>query len=124
MNPSQTNIVDKLALQVDSFHEGFEILSESKSINEMAKQFATLLRGNFMVSDVNLFYKEVSDSTWQMMYGKREKNIECLITNDSNRMQIEYELNEDVKACANLPLFDKSVFVVTVGSKLDKTDFT
>ncbi|MFB3056650.1 MAG: hypothetical protein ACE1ZQ_05750, partial [Ignavibacteriaceae bacterium] len=67
MDPSQTNIVEKLALQVDSFQEGFEILSESKSINEMAKQFATLLRGNFLVTDVNLFYKTASDSTWKMM---------------------------------------------------------
>ena len=77
-----------------------------------------------MVSDVNLFYKEVSDSTWQMMYGKREKNIECMITNKSNRMQIEYDLNEDVKACANLPLIDNSVIGITVGAKLDKSDFT
>ena len=98
MDPSQTNIVDKLALQVDSFQEGFEILSESKSINEMAKQFATLLRGNFLVTDVNLFYKKVSDSTWQIMYGKKEKNTECLITNNSSRLQIEYDLNEDVES--------------------------
>ena len=124
MDPSQTNIVDKLALQVDSFQEGFEILSESKSINEMAKQFATLLRGNFLVTDVNLFYKNKSDSTWEMMYGKKEKNKECLITNNSNRMQIEYDLNEDVQACANLPLIDNSVFGITVGAKLDKSDFT
>ena len=124
MNPSQTNIVDKLALQVDSFQEGFEILSESKSINEMAKHFATLLRGNFLVTDVNLFYKKDSDATWKMMYGKKEKNTECLITNNGNRMQIEYDLNEDVKVCANLPLIDNSVFGITVGAKLDKSDFT
>ncbi len=48
---THSNIVDKLSLQVDSFQEGFEILSESKSINEMAKQFAILLRGNFLVTD-------------------------------------------------------------------------
>ena len=124
MDPSQTNIVDKLALQVDSFQEGFEILSESKSINEMAKQFATLLRGNFLVTDVNLFYKNKSDSTWKIMYGKKEINTECLITNSSKRMQIEYELNEDVKVCANLPLIDNSVLGITVGAKLDKSDFT
>ncbi len=124
MDPSQTNIVEKLALQVDSFQEGFEILSESKSINDMAKQFATLLRGNFLVTDVNLFYKTASDSTWKMMYGKKEKNTDCLITNNSNRMQLEYDLNEDVKACANLPLVDKSVFGITIGTKLDKSDFT
>ncbi|MCH7724791.1 MAG: hypothetical protein IIC76_15850 [Bacteroidetes bacterium] len=124
MNTTHSNIVEKLALQVDSFQEGFEILSESKSINEMAKQFAVLLRGNFLVTDVNLFYKKVSDSAWQMMYGKKEKNTECLITNNSSRMQIEYDLNEDVKACANLPLIDNSVFGITVGAKLDKSDFT
>jgi hypothetical protein len=124
LDPSQSNIVDKLSLQVDSFHEGFEILSESKSINEMAKQFATLLRGNFLVTDVNLFYKKDSDLSWKMMYGKKEKNTECLITNNSNRMQIEYDLNEDVKACANLPLVDKSVMGITIGAKLDKSNFT
>ena len=124
MNTTHSNIVEKLALQVDSFQEGFEILSESKSINEMAKQFAVLLRGNFLVTDVNLFYKKISDSTWEMMYGKKEKNTECLITNNSSRMQIEYDLNEDVKACANLPLIDNSVFGITVGAKLDKSDFT
>jgi len=124
LNPSQTNIVDKLALQVDSFQEGFEILSESKSIKEMTKHFATLLRGNFLVTDVNLFYKKAIDSTWQMLYGKREKNIECLITNKSKRMQIEYDLNENVKACANLPLVDNSAFGITVGTKLDKTAYT
>jgi sigma-B regulation protein RsbU (phosphoserine phosphatase) len=124
LDPTQTNIVDKLALQVDSFHEGFKILSESKSINEMAKQFASLVRGNFLVTDVNLFYKEDSDSSWQMMYGKREKNIECMITNNSKRMQIEYELNEDVKACVNLPLVDNCAFGITIGAKLDKSEFT
>jgi serine phosphatase RsbU (regulator of sigma subunit) len=124
LDPSQTNIVEKLALQVDSFQEGFEILSESKSINEMGKQFATLLRGNFLITDVNLFYKKVSDSNWKKMYGKKEKNSECLVTSSSSRMQIEYDLNEDVKACANLPLVDNSVFGITVGAKLDKSDFT
>ncbi|MCW9066012.1 MAG: hypothetical protein OQJ78_06905, partial [Ignavibacteriaceae bacterium] len=124
MDSSQTNIVEKLALQVDSFHEGFVLLSESKTINEMAKQFATLLRGNFLVTDVNLFYTKGADSTWQMMYGKQEKNIECLITNNTKRMQIEYELNEDVKACANLPLIDNCAFGITVGAKLDKSEFT
>jgi len=124
LNAVPSNIVDKLALQVDSFQEGFEILSVSKSVNEMAKQFATLLRGNFLVTDVNLFYKKVSDSTWKMMYGKKEKNTECLITNSSSRMQIEYELNEDVRACVNLPLVDKSVMGITIGAKLDKSDFT
>lgn len=124
MGPKQINIVEKLALQVDSFHEGFIILSESKTIEEMAKQFATLLRGNFLVTDVNLFYKNAPVSKWQMMFGKREENVECMIANKTKRMQIEYDLDEYVKACANLPLVDNCTFGITVGAKLDKTEFT
>jgi len=62
--------------------------------------------------------------SWKMMYGKNEKNREYLLTINNNRMQIEYDLNEDVKACVNLPLVDKSVMGITVGAKLDKSDFT
>lgn len=124
MSYAHSNIVDKLALQVDSFHEGFEILSESKSINEMAKQFASLIRGNFLVTDVNFFYKETSQSQWSLLYGKKEINSECMISNTSNRMKIKYDLNYDVKVCVNLPLIDKSVFGITIGVKLDKSDFT
>ncbi len=124
MSTTNSNIVDKLSLQVDSFQEGFEILSESKSINEMAKQFATLLRGNFLVTDVNLFYKNVSNSTWEMIYGNKENYTKWMIVNNSSSMQIEYDLNEDVKACVNLPLVDKSVMGITIGAKLDKSDFT
>ncbi|RKY91327.1 MAG: hypothetical protein DRQ01_07880, partial [Ignavibacteriae bacterium] len=124
MNAVHSNIVDKLALQVDSFQEGFEILSESKSINEMAKQFANLLRGNFLVADVNLFYKTSTENKWEILYGKNEKHVDYLKSNDTSRMEIVYDLNDNVKACANLPLVDKSIMGITIGAKLDKSDFT
>ena len=124
MKTADSNIVDKLALQVDSFQEGFQILSESKTINDMAKSFARLLQGNFMVSDVNIFYKKPSGENWQIMHGRKEDNYSCIIESQSEQLQTYYNVRDDVYVCVVLPLIDKSTFGITVGGKLDKSEFS
>ncbi|UCH66265.1 MAG: SpoIIE family protein phosphatase, partial [Ignavibacterium sp.] len=124
MNEVKTNIVDKLALQVDSFQEGFEILSKSKSIEEMGKQFATLLRGNFLVSDINIFHKKVSDSEWKIIHGINKEKSENFESIDEDKLQINYNGNSGNSVCIIKPLIDNSIIGITVGAKLDKTGFT
>ena len=51
-------LVEKLSLQVNSFQEGFKILSDSKNLKEIGEKFLHLLRGNLLLIDVNLFYKK------------------------------------------------------------------
>ena len=51
-------LLDKLFLQLESFQEGFNILSNSKNLEEIGKNFVHLLRGNILVVDINLYYKE------------------------------------------------------------------
>ena len=50
-------LIEKLSFQVDSFQEGFKILSESRNLNELAKSFCHIPRGSLMVSYVNLYFK-------------------------------------------------------------------
>lgn len=120
----KTNIVDKLALQVDSFQEGFQLLSESRTVNDMGKSFARLLQGNFLVSDVNIFYKKYIDEKWKLVHGKKDDNYSCLIESKNDKLQTYFDIKEDVKVCVILPLIDKSLFGITIGGKLDNSDFS
>lgn len=52
------NLVEKLSLQVESFQEGFEILSKSFSFDEMIKNFIHLIRGNFIVTNIYAYHKK------------------------------------------------------------------
>ena len=89
----------------------------------MAKQFAALLRGNFLVAVVNVFYKVNTDAVWELMYGSKNKNCKYLTDQNTDRMQIEYFTNAEANVCVILPLIDKSVYGITISAKLDKSDF-
>jgi serine phosphatase RsbU (regulator of sigma subunit) len=121
---TNTNIVEKLALQVDSFQEGFQLLSESRTVNDMAKSFARLLQGNFLVSDVNIFYKQNLNAEWKIIHGNKDDNYSCLIDSKNDQLQTYFDVKEDVKICVILPLIDKAIFGITVGEKLNKSDFS
>ena len=120
----ESNIVDKLALQVDSFQEGFQILSGSKSLKEMAEQFVVLLRGNFLVTKVNVFYKQSIDAEWETLQAKNDYKPKQIDNCDHSRMQLSYDLSASTKICVNLPLVDKSFIGITIGNKLDRSEFS
>ena len=124
MNKIKSNIVDKLALQVDSFQEGFEILSRSKSIQEMGKRFAALLRGNFLVSEIDIFHRFKSNDEWKFIYGNNKSNSESFNIINEDKLQISYNDNSDVGVCIIKPLIDKSIIGITIGVRLDKTEFS
>jgi sigma-B regulation protein RsbU (phosphoserine phosphatase) len=124
LNTIKSNIVDKLALQVDSFQEGFEILSRSKSVGEIGKQFATLLRGNFLVSDIDIFHKIKSNDEWKLIYGNDTSRAESFENIDEDKLHISYNDNSDNSVCIVKPLIDNSILGVTIGAKLDKTEFS
>ena len=124
MNTIKSNIVDKLALQVDSFQEGFEILSKSKSVAEIGKQFATLLRGNFFVTEIDIFYKINSNDEWKLIYGNDKSRSEILENFNDDKLHISYKDNTDNIVSIIKPLIDRSIIGITIGAKLDKSDFT
>ena len=124
MNTVKSNIVDKLALQVDSFQEGFEILSKSKSVEEIGKQFATLLRGNFFVTDIDIFYKIKSNVEWKIIYGNDKSRSESFEDFDDDKLHISYKNKPDNTISIIKPLIDKTIIGISIGAKLDKSDFT
>ena len=61
-------LIEKLSFQVDAFQEGFKILSGSRTLSDLAKNFAHILRGSLMVSFVNLYFKSSEQETFSTIF--------------------------------------------------------
>ena len=119
------SLVEKLALQVESFQEGFEILSKSFSLVEMVKNFLHLIRGNFIVKEIYAFHKIKDIPDWKnISLQKIPDNSYLSYLLDSKNPYIQYYDNQKIDVSIVLPLADKSSLGILIGSKLDKTPFT
>jgi sigma-B regulation protein RsbU (phosphoserine phosphatase) len=118
------SLVEKLSLQAESFQEGFEVLINCNSLEEMIKNFYHLLRGNFLPTNLYLLYKKSFNSEWESI--SSEKNIEnsiLALLNNDNKLSIKYFTKENHSAVVALPLLDSSYLGIIIGNKLDKSEF-
>ena len=114
------SLVEKLSLQSESFQEGFETLTKSASLDEMLKNFWHLLRGNFITTNIHLFYKSTKESDWGGVKSKDKISDEdlSLLSLDSS-VPVKYLINGKYTAVVVLPLSDNSYLGILLGSKLD-----
>ena len=119
----QNLLVEKLSLQAESFQEGFETLIKCNSFDEITKNFWHLLRGNFIVTDIQLLHKPLSGKDWKHIspQSKKEKTNLSLFSNEG-QLSIEYFKNENYNAVVTLPLSDSSCLGIIIGKKLDGND--
>ncbi len=117
-------LTKKLSLQVESFQESFEMLSNSSSIGAMALIFAKIIRGNFLITKISLFHKITKKSEWV-----------SLVLNDDLHKTIVSELdfpigmnvipNQDsTELVSTLKLNDGTALAITMGRKLGGTEYT
>jgi len=119
------NLVEKLALQVESFQEGFEILSRSFSLVEMVKNFLHIIRGNFIITEIYSFHKIQNIPTWKNISIKKIPDDTYLsYLKDSETPFIKYYEDQNIEVSITLPLADKSYLGILIGPKLDKSKFT
>lgn len=119
------NLVEKLALQVESFQEGFELLSKSSTFNEMVKNFLHLIRGNFIVGEIYAFQKAKNDLQWDLISNNSLPDptyINFLI--NTKQRSIQYFNKQKIEAALSLPIDDQSHVGILIGHKLDKSGFT
>lgn len=122
---NNNNLVDKLALQVDSFQEGFETLSKSSTFIEMVKNFLHLIRGNFLVSEIYAYHKLTYDLKWVTMTPKKVPDPAYLsLLDETKNTSINYYDNGQIEVSILLPLSDESYLGILAGPKLDKSGFT
>lgn len=119
------NLVEKLALQVESFQEGFEILSKSFTFIEMVKTFLHIIRGNFIITEIYAYHKLTYDSKWIMLTTKKVPDQAYLtFLDETKNTSINYYNNSQIEVSILLPLPDQSFLGILVGHKLDKSGFT
>lgn len=119
------SLVEKLALQVESFQEGFEILSKSFSLVEMVKNFLHLIRGNFITTEIYAFHKLKNDSNWNIISLKKISDPSYLsFLHDSTNPSIKYFEDNSIEVSITLPLSDQTFLGILIGPKLDKSKFT
>ncbi len=117
-------LLERLSIQVTSFQEGFKILSDAKTLDEIGKSFVHLLRGNLLATDISLFYKKNEESTWVNLFLSNEESAkftESLEIPES--VSINYEVDSEYNVFAALRCIDNSIFGIIIGNKIDRTEF-
>jgi len=123
-NKSNNLLIEKLSLQVNSFQEGFRILSESKDIAEIGKNFVHLLRGNLLVVNINLFHKRNNKEDWNELFIQNPESKEYLNNfTFSDDFQLEFKNDEEYKVYTAIKCIDGSYFGIIIGDKIDKSNF-
>lgn len=122
-NENFSQFIEKLKLQVTSFQEEFSILSQSGDLDELARNFHHILRGNLLINDVNFFHRTEKD--WTPNYIHNTKSLEFLdklVTSDE--MVLRTVSNDQYKIVITLPQIDKSWIGLVIGAKMDRTNFS
>ena len=118
------HLVDKLSLQVNELQDSFEILSKTSTLEELGSQFSRILRGNFLVTNVEIFHKTVSKEWTALTNGSTvDFNILANIQTEK-KLDIRFNDGSNESAVISITLVDDSAMVIVLGKKLDKSSFT
>ncbi|MCP5062737.1 MAG: PP2C family protein-serine/threonine phosphatase [Ignavibacteriae bacterium] len=120
------NLIDRLALQVQSNQEGFDVLSKSKNLKEIAKHFSRILRGTLLTTESAIYLKGNKINSWTSLFSslKQELSIEKLIDNSNNQSIKIIKIKKKEFLLCIAHLHDKSHLSILIGSKFDRTSFT
>ena len=120
------NLIERLGLQSDAFQEGFSILSRAKSLEELSKKFFHVLRGNLLVVNAAILYKQSDETDWKLLFSKTQntdipfyKILDTEVKPGTNPAG-----NSEFKIAIKHSLIDKSVVGILLGSKLDNSAYT
>lgn len=120
-----TQFIDKLIYQVSSFQEGFGILADAKNLEEIGSHFVHLLRGNLLVTDINLFHKKDNSSRWENVFITNTNSISFSeYLGPSGSFNINIENDKEYKVYSTIRCSNNSCFGLIIGNKIDRTAFS
>ena len=119
-----STLTGRLSIHLVSIEEGFEELSRQTSVSALAKQFALILAGNFVTTDVNIYFRETDTSEWQIGHVKNAQSKEVLKQFQLKDSFHIYEMSENYPLAFSLPVPETAMFVVLLGPRFDKSDYT
>lgn len=120
---SNSDLLSKLYFQISSFQDGFRLLNEAKSIEDIAKNFNHILRGTLLITKANILFKPNNEKVWREEFSTTEdckKYISYL--KDENIFE-EYK-DSEIKYAIVHSMIDGSKFGLLIGDKLDHSEYT
>ena len=118
-----STLTGRLSIHLDSIQEGFVELSNQNSLSALAKQFSLILSGNFVTTDVNVFFRDNEHSDWQGAHLKKATLKDLLELPIKNTFHI-YKTKGAYPLAFSLPVPKSAMFVVLLGPKLNKADYS
>ena len=90
----------------------------------MVENFLHLIRGNFLISQIQAFHKQRNNAEWNIIPSNKNFDPTDLgLLEVQNTLSIKFLSNPKFSASVILPLMDKSFLGIMIGKKLDKTEF-
>ncbi len=111
-------LVERLSVQIASLQEGFELLTRASSQKELARRFFHILRGNFVTTDITIYYKTTASDPWQKLYGKATCEGEEYLGGTPPEFVLKSYGGKNPKLAVAQPLMDGSCVGVILGHKL------
>jgi sigma-B regulation protein RsbU (phosphoserine phosphatase) len=118
------NIIERLRLQSEAFQDSINLLSRAKNLEELAKDFFQVLRGNLLVVNAVIFFKSKEKADWHLLFSKQKSDSDYNhLLNPNNEFSVS-QINHPVfKVSINYPLTDSATFRILLGEKLDKSTY-
>jgi serine phosphatase RsbU (regulator of sigma subunit) len=121
----QNLLVGKLSLQAHSFQEGFKILTNAETFEEIMKNYWHLLRANFIITNIQLLHRESHISDWKCIVPQNKiVNSDLLLLEHLDQQTVMTYDNDKYNAVIVFPLTDSSYLGILLGNKLDNSKFT
>lgn len=111
-------LVERLSVQIASLQEGFELLMRASNLKDLARQFLHILRGNFVTTDITIYYKPTAHDSWQKLYGKGSHEGEEYLGGTPTEFVLKGYGGKNPKLAVAQPLMDRSCVGVILGRKL------
>jgi sigma-B regulation protein RsbU (phosphoserine phosphatase) len=118
------NIIERLRLQSDDFKDSFKLLSRAKNLEELAKNFFQVLRGNLLVVNAIIFFKHNEITDWRILFSKQKSDSDYKdLLKPNNEFSISQTKHPVFKVSINYPLTNNATIRILLGKKLDKSPY-
>ncbi|MCB0284452.1 MAG: PP2C family protein-serine/threonine phosphatase [Calditrichaeota bacterium] len=119
------NLIERLTLQSEAFQESFNVLSRVRNLDELAKKFFQVLRGNLLVLNAVILYRRNENSSWTILFSKSNSDydVNALPISDSVFSISEVD-HDEFKLAVTHQQIDKAFIRIILGSKLDSSPYS
>lgn len=119
------NFIERLTLQSEAFQESFNVLSRVRNLEELAKKFFQILRGNLLVLNAVILYKKSENSAWNILFSKSGSDEDIRILSVSESVFSISEVDHpEFKLAVTHQQIDKAFIRIILGSKLDNSTYS